>query len=48
MIDNCDLLIKVNYPSHNELNNLKEKSILLGVFNPSQNKERFKDVLKKY
>ncbi len=47
VIDNCDLLIKVNYPSHNEINNLKEKSILLGVFNPSQKKERFKDVLKK-
>ena len=34
-----DLLIKVNCPSDSEIKNLKEKTILIGMFNPSRNKD---------
>ncbi len=47
VLNSCDLLIKVNCPSDNEINNVKEKTILIGMLNPSQNKDRINDILKK-
>ena len=46
-MNTCDLLIKVNCPSDNEINNIKEKTILIGMLNPSQNKNKINDILKK-
>ncbi len=47
VLNSCNLLIKVNCPSDGEINNIKEKTILVGMFNPSQNKNRINDILKK-
>ncbi len=47
VLNTCDLLIKVNCPSDNEINNIKEKTILIGMLNPSQNKNKINDILKK-
>ncbi len=43
----CDLLMKVNCPLENEINNLKSETIIIGMLNPSQNKIILKDILKK-
>ena len=42
-----DLLIKVNCPSDSEIKNLKEKTILIGMFNPSRNKDYINEIIKK-
>ncbi len=42
-----NLLIKVNCPSESEINNLKESTILIGMFNPTQNNKRINEILKK-
>ncbi len=42
-----NLIIKVNCPSENEISLLKEKSILIGMFNPSKNKDLIKKIIKK-
>ena len=42
-----NLLIKVNCPSESEINNLKENTILIGMFNPTQNNKRINEILKK-
>ena len=47
VLNSCNLLIKVNCPSENEINNIKEKTILIGMFNPTQNKNRINVILKK-
>ena len=47
VLKSCNLLIKVNCPSENEINNLKEKTILIGMFNPSQNKNIINEIIKK-
>ena len=47
VLNSCNLLIKVNCPSENEINNIKENTILIGMLNPSQNKNRINDILKK-
>ena len=36
VLNNCDLLTKVNCPSDDEILNLKEKTILIGMLNPSR------------
>ena len=41
------MLLKVNCPSDKEISNIKEKTILVGMFNPSQNKNKINDLLKK-
>ena len=41
------LLLKVNCPSTEEISNLKNKTILIGMFNPSKNQSKFKEILKK-
>ncbi len=47
VLDQSNLLLKVNCPSEEEINNLKNKTILVGVLNPSENKEKLKKILKK-
>ena len=41
VLSNCDLLLKVNCPSEEEILNLKDKTILIGMLNPSKNKDKF-------
>ncbi len=47
VIENCDLLTKVNCPTEKEIINLKNKSLLIGMLNPSKNNSKFKEILKK-
>ena len=47
VLDSCNLLIKVNCPQDEEINNLKEKTLIIGMLNPSQNKNKINDILKK-
>jgi len=47
VISLSNLLIKVNCPSENEISNLKEKTILIGMFNPSKNKDQINEIVKK-
>ena len=47
VLNSCNLLIKVNCPNENEVINLKEKTILIGMLNPFQNKNRINEILKK-
>ena len=47
VLKSCNLLIKVNYPREDEINNLNEKTILIGMFNPSQNKKKINEIIKK-
>ena len=42
-----NLIIKVNCPSENEISLLKEKSILIGMLNPSKNKDQIEKIIKK-
>ena len=43
----CDLLIKVNCPSENEISNLKEKTIIVGMLNPTKNRNEINEIIKK-
>ena len=43
----CNLLIKVNCPPENEINQIKENTILIGMLNPSKNKDQINEILKK-
>ena len=47
VINNSSLILKVNCPTDEETKALKEKSILVGIFNPSNNKDKLKEILKK-
>ncbi len=47
VLKSCNLLIKVNYPREDEISNLNEKTILIGMFNPSQNKNKINEIIKK-
>ena len=47
VFNHCDLLLKVNCPSDEEIINLKEKTILIGMLNPSKNKDKFREIIKK-
>jgi NAD(P) transhydrogenase subunit alpha len=47
VINNSSLILKVNCPTDEETKALKEKSILIGIFNPSNNQDKLKEVLKK-
>jgi NAD(P) transhydrogenase subunit alpha len=47
ILSSCNLLIKVNCPSKNEIANLKEDTILVGIFNPSKNKDKINEIIKK-
>ena len=47
VLETCKLLAKVNCPSDEEILNLKDKSILIGIFNPYKNGTKLKDITKK-
>ncbi len=47
VLGSCNLLIKVNCPMEDEINNLKEKTIIIGMLNPSQNKKKIGEIIKK-
>jgi len=47
VLDSSDLIIKVNCPSENEISNLKEKTIIVGMLNPSKNKNKINEIIKK-
>ena len=47
VINNSNLILKVNCPNEQEINNLKEKQIIIGIFNPSKNINILKKILKK-
>ena len=47
VINNSNLILKVDCPTDEETKALKEKTILVGIFNPSKNRDKLKEVLKK-
>ena len=47
VLSSCNLLIKVNCPSANIINQLKENTILIGMLNPSKNKNQINEIIKK-
>ena len=47
VIDKSKLLLKVDCPTDEEIKFLKEKTILVGIFNPTKNEYRLKEILKK-
>ncbi|MDB4339942.1 Re/Si-specific NAD(P)(+) transhydrogenase subunit alpha [Pelagibacteraceae bacterium] len=47
VLNHCNLLIKVNCPSQNEINFMKEKISLIGMLNPSKNKNLINEIIKK-
>ncbi len=47
VLNSGNLIIKVNCPSENEISLLKEKTILIGMLNPSKNKELIDKLIKK-
>ena len=47
VLNSSNLIIKVNCPSENEVSLLKEKTILIGMLNPSKNKDRIEKIIKK-
>ena len=47
VLDYCNLLTKVNCPSQNEINNLNENINLIGMLNPSKNKNLINEIIKK-
>jgi H+-translocating NAD(P) transhydrogenase subunit alpha len=47
IINNSSLILKVNCPTDEEFKTLKEKTILIGIFNPSKNQDKLKELLKK-
>ena len=47
IINNSNLILKVNCPIESEIKNLKENQIIVGIFNPSKNESILKDLVKK-
>tara|TARA_B100002052_G_scaffold134319_1_gene123382 strand:+ start:307 stop:1401 length:1095 start_codon:yes stop_codon:yes gene_type:complete len=47
VFNSSDLIVKVNCPSENEISILKENSILIGMLNPSKNKDQISKIIKK-
>ena len=47
VLDICNLLLKVNCPSEEEISNFKNKTILVGMLNPSKNQNKINSILKK-
>ncbi len=47
VLNSSNLIIKVNCPSEKEISLLKEKTILIGMFNPSKNKDQIDKIIKK-
>ena len=47
VINNSDLILKVNCPNDEDIKSLKEKQIIIGMFNPSKNLDILKKILQK-
>jgi H+-translocating NAD(P) transhydrogenase subunit alpha len=47
VLNSSNLLAQVNCPSDDEVLSLKDKTILIGMLNPSKNKNKLKEILKK-
>ena len=47
VLTECNLLTKVNCPSIQEIDILKDNTILIGMLNPSKNKDQINEILKK-
>ena len=47
VLKSCDLLTKVNCPSKKEIECLKERTIIIGMFNPTKNKSKIDEIIKK-
>jgi len=47
VVNNSSLILKVSCPSSEEIKILKEKTILVGIFNPTKNQDKLKELLKK-
>ena len=47
VLNSSDLIIKVNCPSENEIQILKENTILIGMLNPSKNKNQIDKIINK-
>ena len=47
VLEKCEIILKVNCPSNDEINLIKNKSILIGQFDPFLNKEMINKLLKK-
>ena len=47
ILNTCNLLLKVNCPSDDEIKNIKDNTILIGMMNPSNNQKNISDMLKK-
>ena len=47
ILNSSRAIIKVNFPSENEINSLKENTILIGMFNPSKNKDKIDKIKNK-
>ena len=47
IINISNLILKVNCPTDEEIKILKEKTILVGIFNPPKNQNKLKELLKK-
>jgi len=47
VFEKSDIILKVNGPSHDEVNLIKHKSILIGQFNPDFNKDIINQLIKK-
>ena len=48
VINNSKLILKVNCPTDEEIKTLKEETILVGIFNPTKNENKLKDISKKH
>ena len=47
VLKKSDIILRVNFPSSNEINSIKDKSILIGQFEPYLNKEIINKLIKK-
>ncbi len=47
VLNSSNLIIKVNCPSENEISILKQNTILIGMFNPSKNKDKIQKIINK-
>ena len=47
VLNSCNLITKVNCPSEDEISNLKDETILIGMLNPSKNQNKLKEIIKK-
>ena len=47
VLNSARLILKVNCPSDEEISKLKQNNFLIGMFNPSKNQKKIKDILNK-